>query len=97
VQRVSRYAVASLASLPLAGLVYLLGRVAGDRMVADSQGWEMAFYLSPLVFLAVDGLLLAGTLAGVVGLALGPGASRRALSAAAAAICAGAFAALPWR
>lgn len=38
----------ALASLPLAGLFYGLGRLEGGRMAAVGQGFEMAFYWSPL-------------------------------------------------
>jgi hypothetical protein len=93
----SWWAFASVASLPLAGLLYLLGRLEGDQLVAAGQGWEMAFYLSPLVFLAIDAVLLLGGIAGLVGLAVGPGVSRRVQAAAAALICVGIFLALPWR
>jgi hypothetical protein len=94
---VSRWAVASLVALPAAGLVYLLGRLEGNRLVAVGQGWEMAFYWSPLVFRAVDVLLLLGGSAGLVGLVVGPGAVRRIQAAVAILVCAGSFLALPWR
>ncbi len=93
----SRRGWASLACLPAAGVVYLLGRLEGDRMVAAGQGWEMAFYWSPLVFLAVDAVLVCGGFAGLGGLIAGPGVRRRAVAAAAGVVCAAIFAALPWR
>jgi hypothetical protein len=93
----SRLACASLASLPVAAVVYLLGWLQGDRMVAAGQGWEMAFYWSPLVFMAVDTVLVFGGIVGLVGAAIGPGVGRRVVAAAAGAACVGSFAALPWR
>jgi hypothetical protein len=94
---VSRWALASLASLPTAGFIYLIGRLEGDCLVAAGQGWEMAFYWSPLVFLAIDSLLILGSIAGLVGLAVGPGVPRRVQAAVAVLACAGGFIALSWR
>ena len=93
----SKWALGSLASPPTAGVVYLLGRLVGERMVAAGQGWEMAFYWSPLVSLAVDAVLVAGGVSGLVGLGVGPGVGRRVLAAAAVSACIGVFVALPWR
>jgi hypothetical protein len=81
----------------VAAAVYLLGRLEGDRMVAAGQGWEMAFYWSPLVFLAIDAVLVCGGLAGLVGSVIGPGARPRLVAAAAGVACVGSFVALPWR
>ena len=64
---VSRWALASLASLPVTGLIYLLGLPPGDRMVAADQGLEMAFYWSPLVFLVIDTVPVLGKLSGWLG------------------------------
>jgi hypothetical protein len=97
VRFVSGWALASVASLALAGAVYLLGRLEGDRMVAAGQGWEMAFYWSPLVFLAIDVVLFLGGVAGLVGLSVGPGVHRRLQSFVASLACAGCFLAVPWR
>jgi hypothetical protein len=94
---VSRWALAAVATLPVAGVVCLLGRLQGDRMVAAGEGWEMAFYWSPLVFLAIDAALILGGWAGLVGLAVGPGVYRRVQSVVAGLVCAGCFLALPWR
>ena len=94
---VSRWALASITSLPVAGLIYLLGRLEGDRMVAADQGWEMAFYWFPLVFSAIDILLILGIVAGLVGLVLGPGVSRRLQAGVAVLGCIGSLLALPWR
>jgi hypothetical protein len=93
----SRWALASLTSFPVAGVLYVLGRLEGDRMVAAGQGWEMAFYWSPLVFLAIDAVLVLGGVAGVIGVMVGPGVSRRMQAAVAVLICFGTFVALPWR
>jgi len=97
VRLVSPWELASLAALPLAGVVYLLGRLEGDRMVAANQGWEMAFCLSPLVLGAVDVVLLLGAGAGLIGIVAGPHWHRRAVSATTSLACAGCFLALPWR
>jgi hypothetical protein len=83
--------------LPLAGLVYALGRLEGERMVAADQGWEMAFYQSPLVFLVIDTVLVLGGLAGLIGLVVEPGVPRRMQAAVAVLMCVGTFVVLPWR
>jgi hypothetical protein len=93
----SGWALACLGSLAVAGVLYVLGRLEGDRLIANGQGWEMAFYLSPLVFLAIDGAIVLGAVLGVVGLVLGPGVSRRTQSAAAVLLSVGTFLVLPWR
>lgn len=93
----SRYAIVSLSCLPLAGFVYLLGWLEGRRMKAAGQGWEMAFYLSPLLFLAVDSILFVGVLVGSVGLGVGPGVSPRVQAASSALLDAGCFLLLPRR
>jgi hypothetical protein len=93
----SRWALASIASLPVAGVVHLLGWLESERMVAVGEGWEMAFYWSPMVSLAIDGVLILGGIAGLIGLAVGPGAFRRLQAGAGALVCAGSFIALPWR
>jgi hypothetical protein len=66
-------------------------------MVAAGQGWEMAFYWSPLVFLAIVVVLVLGGVAGLVGLAVEPGVSRRLQSMVALLLCIGGFLVLPWR
>ncbi len=93
----SRWALACFASLPGAVLLYVLGRLVGDRMVAAGEGLEMAFYWSPLVFMAIDGVIVLGAILGLIGLVIGPGVFRRAQSAAAAMLSVGAFLVLPWR
>jgi hypothetical protein len=93
----SRWALASLAALPIAGAVYLLGRLEGNRMVDAGQGWEMAFYWSPILFLVIDALLLLGGVVGIAGLAIGPGVHRRAQSFATGLACVASYALLPWR
>ena len=97
VRFVSPWALASLASLPIAGLAYLLGRLEADRLVAADQGWEMAFYWSPFVFLAIDTILVLGGLAGLIGLVIGQGAVRRLQSVAAGLAAVACYAVLPWR
>ena len=94
---VNGWIVASFAALPLAGILYLLGRLEGDRMEAAGQGWEMAFYWSPLVFLAIDAVLFVGAVAGGIGLLVGPGSAQRVAAVVAVLACAGSFAVLPWR
>lgn len=44
----------------LACYVDAYGILEAERMIARDQGWEMAFYWSPLVFLAIRGILLIG-------------------------------------
>ena len=94
---VSRWALASLACLPVGALIWYVGRIQADRMVAADQAWEMAFYLSPLVFRTVDALLILGSLLGLIGLGVGPGVRRRVQSAVAALLCVGMIAAVRWR
>ncbi len=96
-QRVFRWAFASASALPAAGSLYLLGRIEANRKVAAGQGWEMAFYWSPLVFLIIEVVLVSGAVAGLVGLMAGPGLRRRLQAAAAGLVCLGSFLALPWR
>ena len=87
----------SLVCLPLAGLIYVFGRLEGKRMVAADAGWEMAFYWSPLVFLAIDAVLIVGAVAGLVGLAFESRQTGRMQAAVAGLVCIGSFLALPWR
>jgi hypothetical protein len=93
----SRSALVSLACLLAAGFIYLLGRMEGNRMVSTGQGWEMAFYWSPLVFYAIDTVLIVGIIAGLVGLAIESGMHRRLQAVVAGLVCVGSFLALPWR
>jgi hypothetical protein len=66
-------------------------------MVAAGEGWEMAFFWSPLVFLAIDVVLVLGGVVGLVGLAVGPGLSQRLQATVAVLLCASGFLVLPWR
>lgn len=54
-----------------AGITYYIGRLVGDRMVAAGNGFEMAFYLSPLVFYAIDAFLAAAVSVSSFGLLFG--------------------------
>jgi hypothetical protein len=65
-------------------------------MVAADQGWEMAFYWSPIVWLAIHAVLALGGLAGLVGLVIGPGVSGRMQAAVAVLMCVGTFVVVPW-
>src|SRR5262245_24430700 len=71
-RHVSLSAIASILCSILAGVVYLAGWLEGERLVAASQGFEMAFYLSPLVFMAVDFLLVVGLGVGLVAMFRAP-------------------------
>jgi len=93
----SRSAVVSLACLAATGFIYLLGRLEGNRMISAGQGWEMAFYWSPLVFYAIDTVLIVGVITGLVGLAMESGMHRRLQPVVAGLLCVGCFLALPWR
>lgn len=95
--QVSRLAFASVALLLLTGPAYLLGRFVGDRMDSAGQGWEMAFCWSPIVFIAIDGMLVLAAIAAIVGLFVGPGVHRRVQSTLAGLACASVFLVLPWR
>jgi hypothetical protein len=64
----------------MAGVAHIGGRLEADRMINRGQGFEMAFYWSPLVFLVVDGLLLVGTLSGLLGVLLSSKLRHRILS-----------------
>jgi len=79
-----------------AGVAYWLGWLKAERMVANGQGFEMAFYWSPLVFLAVDAILVVGVVTGLAGTILGPGHVRRSLSLSGGVICLAAFFLVPW-
>jgi hypothetical protein len=94
---ISRSVLISLGCLCGAGIIYLLGRLEDDRMVSAGQGWEMAFYWSPLVFLAIDALLVAGTIAGLIGFAMESGVHRRLQGVLSAIVCVAVLLALPWR
>jgi hypothetical protein len=93
----SPFALASLGCLAVAGVVYLWGRFEADRLRATGQGFEMAFYLSPLVFQAVDGLVILGAVIGLIGAVVGRGWPRRLQAFAAGLLCGGCFMLLPWR
>jgi hypothetical protein len=41
-------------------------------MEAAGQGFEMAFYFSPMAFLVMDGILLVGAIHGIIGAVAGP-------------------------
>jgi hypothetical protein len=58
--------------LPLAGAFDLWSRWSADRMAAHGEGWEMAFYFSPLAFRVMDGLLLLAGALGLIGACVGP-------------------------
>ena len=94
--RVSGYTLLSRASIGLAGVVYLAGRLVGNRMVAAGQGWEMAFYLSPAVFLAIDFILCFGIVIAAIGVAIGPGWGNRFRSLAVGLLNLGCFVVVPW-
>jgi len=96
VQALSRWALASFASLPVAGLCYVLGRLQANRMIVAGEGWEMAFYWSPLVFSTVDALLVLGGVLGVAGLVAGPRMTQQLQAATAVLVCLGSWHALPW-
>jgi hypothetical protein len=66
-------------------------------MEASGQGFEMAFYFSPLAFRGMDGILLIGAILGVVGAALGPRWYHRCIAVLGGLLCAGWFTQLPWR
>jgi len=86
-----------VACVALAGLFYLVARQHAGRMVESGHGWEMAFYFSPLVFLAVDGLALVGAVVALFGLIAGPGLWHRVQSVVAALLCVAIFVLVPWR
>lgn len=92
-----RTACAAAACLPLAAAFWVWARWHADRMAARGEGWEMAFYFSPLAFLVIDGLLLLAGLLGVIGAAFGPRWYHRVVAAAAGATGIGWFTQLPWR
>jgi hypothetical protein len=94
---VSRWALASFISLPVAGVIYLLGRLEAHRMEAEGKGFKMADALSPLVFFTIDAVLIFGGVVGFVGFILGPGVSRRVQAAVGVLACVGSFLVLPWR
>jgi hypothetical protein len=92
-----RTAWAAVACPPLAGAFWLWARWHADQMVARGEGWEMAFYFSPLAFLVMDGLLLLAGFLGLAGAFLGPRWYHRVVAVAAGAAGVGWFTQLPWR
>jgi hypothetical protein len=66
-------------------------------MVAADQGWEMAFYFSPMAFLVMDGLLLIGGILAAVGVVVGPRLIDRIVATLAGAAGVGWFTLSPWR
>lgn len=89
--------LASIGCLLGAVLVYCVSWIEAARMEAAGQGWEMAFYFSPMVFLFLDFLLLTGALFGFLGVFAGPGARWRLTSTLSFLLCLIVFAAVPWR
>src|SRR5262245_49132056 len=69
---VGRIAWAAVICLLLAGAFDMWSRWYADRMVARDEGWEMAFYFSPLAFRVLDGLLLLAGALGLIGACVGP-------------------------
>jgi hypothetical protein len=61
------------------------------------QGFEMAFYFSPMVFLILDILLLVGSLLGIIGAVAGPRWYHRVIAGGAVLACAGFFMQVTWR
>lgn len=94
---ISCWALLSVACPLLAGLVYLLGHLKGERMETAGQGWEVAFYLSPLVFLAVDVALFVGMGFALLGMVLGTCWRWRVQAVVAGLVCAACFFLVPWR
>jgi hypothetical protein len=74
---ISRWALISFASSLGAVSFFLFGRAEGSRMIASGQGFEMAFYWSPLVYFVVKALLAIAAVAAVVGVVWGPETPRR--------------------
>lgn len=95
--RPSFFAWSSAACFALAIVFYLWSRWYADRMVANDEGWAMAFYFSPLAFLVMDGILVIGTILGIVGALVGPHWRYRAVAVTAGIACAGWFTQAPWR
>jgi hypothetical protein len=81
----------------LAGIAYSLGWLQAERMVVKGQGFETAFYWSPLVFLAVDTILFVGMVTAVAAVYAGPGIVRRAFSFFAGVVSLTALLLVPWR
>jgi hypothetical protein len=79
-----------------AGAFYLWSLWHANRMDLRAEGWEMAFYFSPLAFLVMDGLLLLAGVLAVVGALAGPRWYHRAVAVSAGLVAMGWFTQLPW-
>ena len=64
-------------------------------MVTAGEGWEMAFYVSPAIFFAVDAILWLGSGIAAWGLAIGPNWYQRVQCLAASLLNLACFAMLP--
>jgi hypothetical protein len=93
----SRCALAAIALLFLAILADVASWLEAQRMEAAGQGWEMAFYFSPLAFWTVDTLLVLSCMAALVGTVLGPGIRPRLICLVILSLGAGRFMTVPWR
>lgn len=67
-QSVSNWTIISATLTALSAIMFCVGTMVGDRMVAGGNGFEMAFYLSPFIFQSIDALLIAAICVGIVGL-----------------------------
>lgn len=92
---VSRWTAATLILSVAVGVVYLLGRCIGSQMVANGLGWEMAFYLSPIVFFVIDSLMVVTCVVGALGLIFVRGRERVLLGFIVASATT-VFVAVPW-
>ena len=92
---VGRTAWAAVICLLVAGTFDVWSRWHAVQMVARGEGWEMAFYFSPLAFHFMDGVLLLAGILGAIGAFLGPRWYHRMAAAAAGLAGVGWFTQLP--
>jgi hypothetical protein len=96
----SRFAlptIAAMAFLVLAILAHVGSLLEAWRMVAAGEGWEMAFYFSPVAFLTIDSLLLLSCMCALAGIVLGPRVRSRVTCLVILSASAGRFMTVPWR
>ena len=60
--------VVAASLITTSAIVLGVGKLVGDRMTAAGNGFEMAFYLSPIIFATIDFFLVAAFCVGLVGL-----------------------------
>jgi hypothetical protein len=87
----------AVACFPLAGAFHVWAKWYANRMSDRGEGWEMAFYFSPLAFMVMDVLLILAGVLGLVGLFVGPRWYHRGIAVCAELGSVVWYTLLPWR